>query len=67
MLQYRECEKVAKYLLTVSPPTDIVDGHLYARRANTPSGVGVAATIKALATRETIAVLKCIVGSFSGW
>ena len=58
---------MAKYLLTLVPPAATVAGHVSSRRANIPSGMGVAATIKALAIREMIAVLKCIVGSFSGW
>ena len=52
--------EVAKYLLTLVPPAATVAGQVSARPANIPSGVGVAATIKALATSEMIAVLKRI-------
>ena len=65
-MRYRE--EAAKHLLTCKLPAEAVDsGQVSARPTNIPSGVGVAATIKALAIREVIAVLKCILGSFLFW
>lgn len=56
---------MAKYLFISILPLATVAGQVTARLDNIPSGVGAAVTIKALATREMIAVLRCIVRSFS--